>query len=262
MQRQVICLATMSVAECFHKVVAQIEVRRPELESPQGLDSLNLTTAHSSSQASAARAARGVTPRLVAVSKTKPPELVREVYALGQRHFGENYANELAEKAPLLPADIAWHFIGQLQSNKASTTLGCFDSLATVLVKRRCSLSRSVGLWGCAAVESWRTSLSPLEESTPYAQSLIARASPTLLNAVYICSYAPGQGARGGCSKPVGGGECGQRQTGAQIRSGCGCGERRTEWPAARVCAGVCADASTVSRNITATICHFYGGRW
>ena len=57
-------------------------------------------------------------PRLVAVSKTKPPEAVREAYAAGQRVFGENYVQELLDKAPQLPEDIAWHFIGHLQSNK------------------------------------------------------------------------------------------------------------------------------------------------
>jgi pyridoxal phosphate enzyme (YggS family) len=58
-------------------------------------------------------------PRLVAVSKTKPAAAVQEIYGLGHRHFGENYVNEICEKAPLLPSDIRWHFIGQLQSNKA-----------------------------------------------------------------------------------------------------------------------------------------------
>lgn len=61
------------------------------------------------------------TVKLVAVSKTKPADAVREAYAAGQRAFGENYAQELAEKAVLL-ADlpgIEWHFIGHLQSNKA-----------------------------------------------------------------------------------------------------------------------------------------------
>lgn len=55
---------------------------------------------------------------LVAVSKTKPVEAIRELYDLGQRDFGENYVQELAEKQPQLPADIRWHFIGHLQSNK------------------------------------------------------------------------------------------------------------------------------------------------
>ncbi len=57
---------------------------------------------------------------LVAVSKTKPVEAIREAYAAGQRVFGENYAQELATKAEALSdLDIAWHFIGHLQSNKA-----------------------------------------------------------------------------------------------------------------------------------------------
>ncbi len=59
--------------------------------------------------------------KLVAVSKTKPEEAVREAYAAGQRAFGENYARELAAKAEAL-ADlpgIEWHFIGHLQTNKA-----------------------------------------------------------------------------------------------------------------------------------------------
>ena len=55
---------------------------------------------------------------LVAVSKTKPVQDILELYALGQRDFGENYVQELAEKAVVLPPDIRWHFIGHLQSNK------------------------------------------------------------------------------------------------------------------------------------------------
>jgi len=56
--------------------------------------------------------------QLVAVSKTKPVEDIRALYDLGQRDFGENYVQELAEKHTQLPADIRWHFIGHLQSNK------------------------------------------------------------------------------------------------------------------------------------------------
>ena len=59
--------------------------------------------------------------RLVAVSKTKPVSAIREAYAAGQRDFGENYAQELDEKAKELAdlPDLRWHFIGHLQSNKA-----------------------------------------------------------------------------------------------------------------------------------------------
>lgn len=55
---------------------------------------------------------------LVAVSKKKPVEEIRELYDLGHRDFGENYVQELLDKAGILPNDIRWHFIGHLQSNK------------------------------------------------------------------------------------------------------------------------------------------------
>jgi pyridoxal phosphate enzyme (YggS family) len=55
---------------------------------------------------------------LVAVSKTKPVESIKELYELGQRDFGENYVQELVDKQQQLPHDIRWHFIGHLQTNK------------------------------------------------------------------------------------------------------------------------------------------------
>ena len=55
---------------------------------------------------------------LVAVSKTKPVEDILALYDLGHRDFGENYVQELVEKAGSLPKDIRWHFIGHLQTNK------------------------------------------------------------------------------------------------------------------------------------------------
>lgn len=55
---------------------------------------------------------------LVAVSKTKSVEDILELYNLGHRDFGENYVQEMTEKAARLPKDIRWHFIGHLQSNK------------------------------------------------------------------------------------------------------------------------------------------------
>ena len=59
-------------------------------------------------------------PLLLAVSKTKPSTAILAAYLAGQRHFGENYPQELAEKASALQQhqDIVWHFIGPLQSNK------------------------------------------------------------------------------------------------------------------------------------------------
>ncbi len=56
--------------------------------------------------------------KLVAVSKFHPVDKVMEAYNAGQRIFGENRAQELATKAPQMPNDIEWHFIGHLQKNK------------------------------------------------------------------------------------------------------------------------------------------------
>lgn len=55
---------------------------------------------------------------LVAVSKTKPADMLLEAYEAGQKDFGENYVQELVDKEAILPKDIRWHFIGHLQSNK------------------------------------------------------------------------------------------------------------------------------------------------
>ncbi|XP_062161357.1 uncharacterized protein LOC133868472 [Alnus glutinosa] len=70
--------------------------------------------------------------RVVAVSKTKPVSLIRQVYDAGHRCFGENYVQELIEKAPQLPDDIEWHFIGNLQSNKVKPLLAGVPNLAMV----------------------------------------------------------------------------------------------------------------------------------
>jgi PLP dependent protein len=63
---------------------------------------------------------------LVAVSKKQPPEAIRDAYAAGQRHFGENYAQEWRAKADALAdlPELVWHFIGALQTNKAKYLAG------------------------------------------------------------------------------------------------------------------------------------------
>ncbi len=55
---------------------------------------------------------------LVAVSKTKSVDLIKEAYKAGQRDFGENKAQEIVEKHGHFPHDVRWHFIGHLQTNK------------------------------------------------------------------------------------------------------------------------------------------------
>ncbi|KAF9037624.1 proline synthetase associated protein [Panaeolus papilionaceus] len=66
----------------------------------------------------------GAAPTLVAVSKIKPASDILACYEHGQLDFGENYVQELVDKAQVLPADIRWHFIGTLQSNKAKILAG------------------------------------------------------------------------------------------------------------------------------------------
>ncbi len=61
---------------------------------------------------------------LVAVSKFHPAEAIMEAYGAGQRIFGESRVQELLTKIPALPADIKWHFIGHLQTNKVRQLIG------------------------------------------------------------------------------------------------------------------------------------------
>ena len=60
---------------------------------------------------------------LIAVSKTKPVEMLREVYDAGARDFGENKVQEICEKYDKLPDDIKWHMIGHLQRNKVKQVI-------------------------------------------------------------------------------------------------------------------------------------------
>ena len=82
----------------------------------------------------AVRAALPAGVRLVAVSKTQPASAIREAYAAGQRDFGENYAQEWREKADALAdlADLRWHFIGGLQTNKVKYLAGRVAYVHTV----------------------------------------------------------------------------------------------------------------------------------
>ena len=85
----------------------------------------------------------GTDCRLVVVSKTHPAHLVQQAYDGGARLFGENRAQEMAEKAAALPPDIEWHLIGQLQTNKVKYiapfvhTVQSVDSLRLLLTLER-----------------------------------------------------------------------------------------------------------------------------
>lgn len=93
---------------------------------------------------------------LVAVSKTRGPDDVRAAYAAGQRDFGENYVQELVAKADALAdlADLRWHFIGHLQTNKARAVASRVAAVHSVdserlvreLGRRAVAEGRSVGV--------------------------------------------------------------------------------------------------------------------
>lgn len=72
---------------------------------------------------------------LIAVSKTKPVEMLSEVYNEGVRDFGENYVQELVDKIEIMPKDIRWHMIGHLQRNKVKYLVGkvaCIHSVDSI----------------------------------------------------------------------------------------------------------------------------------
>jgi pyridoxal phosphate enzyme (YggS family) len=89
---------------------------------------------------------------LLVVSKTFPAEAVREAFAAGERHFGENYVQEAVDKIAALAdlrASIEWHMIGPLQSNKTRTVAEHFDWVHTVdrlKIAQRLSEQRPAGL--------------------------------------------------------------------------------------------------------------------
>ena len=70
--------------------------------------------------------------KLLAVSKTKPPEMVDEFASLGQKFFGENKIQEAQGKIPLCISGLQWHLIGHLQSNKAKIAATLFDMVHSV----------------------------------------------------------------------------------------------------------------------------------
>ncbi len=70
--------------------------------------------------------------RLLAVSKTKPPEAIREAADCGLRLFGENRVQEAQSKIPMCPSGLEWHLIGHLQTNKAKVAARFFQMIHSV----------------------------------------------------------------------------------------------------------------------------------
>lgn len=84
---------------------------------------------------------------LVAVSKFHPVERLMEAYDAGQRIFAESRPQELAAKVPLMPADVQWHFIGHLQTNKLKLVLPYVSLVQSV---DSLHLLEAINAWGVA----------------------------------------------------------------------------------------------------------------
>ena len=93
----------------------------------------NLRSVQERMAAAAARSGRDpVEVRLVAVTKTQSPTIIRAAYELGLHEFGENRVGEAEAKVPDLPEDIAWHMIGHIQSRKAKRVPPIFEVVHSV----------------------------------------------------------------------------------------------------------------------------------
>jgi pyridoxal phosphate enzyme (YggS family) len=93
----------------------------------------NLAAIQQRIQAACSRAGRDAqSVMLLAVSKTKPAEIIGEAVRCGQIFFGENKVQEAKAKIPLSPGRARWHFIGHLQSNKARDAVELFEMIHSV----------------------------------------------------------------------------------------------------------------------------------
>nr|KIR88207.1 YggS family pyridoxal phosphate enzyme [Cryptococcus tetragattii IND107] len=143
-------------------------------------------------------AGAGAKPRLVAISKLKPASDIKALYDAGYRHFGENYIQEMVDKAAVLPEDIKWHFIGSLQSNKSKLAasvpnLFILETLSSIkvadLLQKSLPPSRSsklnVYLQVNTSGEDSKSGLSPLPGATANSTELVDLA-------VHVIEKCPG----------------------------------------------------------------------
>jgi pyridoxal phosphate enzyme (YggS family) len=93
----------------------------------------NLRIVHERAEAAAVRAGRSPADLLVlAISKTKPVDLIEEAAQAGQIHFGENRIQESRDKIPQLREGLVWHMVGHLQSNKAKYCPDLFEWIHSI----------------------------------------------------------------------------------------------------------------------------------
>ncbi len=149
----------------------------------------------------------GASVRVLAVSKSHPPEAIRALYALGQRAFGENYVQEAVAKMNALSdlAEVEWHLIGPLQSNKTATAAQRFQWVHTVdrqRIAERLSASRaevSTPLNVCVQVnisgESTKSGVTP-EDAVALARAVAALPRLRLRGLMGIAEPSPVMSSR------------------------------------------------------------------
>ncbi|MBP7462070.1 MAG: YggS family pyridoxal phosphate-dependent enzyme [Candidatus Delongbacteria bacterium] len=121
--------------------------------------------------------------RLIVVSKTVSLEAIREAYRAGARDFGENRIQEALPKTESLDLpEIAWHFIGHLQSNKVNKAVGCFEMIQSVdsleLARR---IDQQAGETGTRPTLLLEIKTSPEETKYGYSRDQLMRDLPELL---------------------------------------------------------------------------------
>ncbi|KAL5525568.1 hypothetical protein ACEPAG_6904 [Sanghuangporus baumii] len=141
-------------------------------------------------------------PVLVAVSKYKPASDVLACYEHGQRDFGENYVQELIEKARELPQDIRWHFIGTFQTNKSKllasipnlyalqtlSSIKAADALNKALPPQRERVPLNVLLQVNTSGEDVKSGLPPLTSTKPTNEN---EEAPLLALAIHVLENCP-----------------------------------------------------------------------
>ena len=126
----VFVVVTLRDARPVRSMSGAAPVPPPQISA--GMTAKNLADTVARVAQASSRAARPAPARLVAVSKTKPVPQLHGCYDAGHRDFGENYVQEIVEKAAVMPADVRWRFIGHVQSNKAKALVKGVPGLVAV----------------------------------------------------------------------------------------------------------------------------------
>jgi len=126
--------------------------------------------------------------RLVAVSKTYPPSVIREAWEAGQRVFGENRVQDALPKIQELPAETEWHFIGHLQSNKIRKALPAFELIHGVdNLELAIQINRIAGEMGLTASVLLETNVSGEASKFGFSPDALRQNLEDLLSLPNLC---------------------------------------------------------------------------